>query len=122
MNRADKIYIVMTLLLGIALFFTPRLWQSSDGEKYAVVKKNDKEILRLDLSKNQTVTVEGSLGPVVIEIKDNAIRVEKENSPYHYCSLQGWVKYTNTAITCLPNSIVIHIFGGTSTGSDTIVQ
>ena len=64
------------------------------------------------------------MGEVQIEIKDDAVRVEKENSPYHLCSIQGWVSDTGRPIICLPNELVVQIEAkeATDNGVDTVIQ
>lgn len=121
MNKADKGYLVFSFVLGIALLFTPRLWQTT-GNKYALVEYHGSEVLRIDLEEDASYEVQGDLGPVVIEVKDRKVRVEKEESPYHYCSMQGWVEYSNVPIVCLPNGIIVKIMSDKSSGTDTIVQ
>ena len=44
---------------------------------------------------------------VIIEVKDNRIRVKKETSPLHICSKQGYSK--SVPIICLPNKIIIKL-------------
>lgn len=111
MNKADKIFIVLVvmsaLLMYIPLFIQDQ--QDKDKQKEVVVQYQNEEILRVDLHKNQTYQVQASLGEVRIEVKDGAVRVEKENSPYHLCSIQGWVKDTGRAIICLPNELIVQI-------------
>ena len=48
---------------------------------------------------------------IVIEIKDKRVRVKKEESPLHYCSMQGWVDSVARPIVCLPNAVVVTIMG-----------
>ena len=48
---------------------------------------------------------------MTIEIKDNKVRVSKEESPKNYCSKQGWVSSVATPIVCLPNAVVVTIIG-----------
>jgi hypothetical protein len=62
--------------------------------------------------------VDGALGDVFIEVEGGRFRVEKETSPYHLCSIQGWVQYANIPIVCLPNKIVIIIQNGTLNPDD----
>lgn len=47
----------------------------------------------------------GNLGIVVIEYKDNQIRVKEEISPYNICSRQGFSD--KQPIICLPNYVTI---------------
>lgn len=76
-----------------------------------MVSYKNEEVLRIDMSIDSNYTVSGTLGDVTIEVLDSKIRVEKETSPYHLCSIQGWVEYANVPIVCLPNHIVILIEG-----------
>ena len=69
-------------------------------------------------------TVKGTLGDVQVEVKDKRVRVEKENSPYHLCSIQGWVEDANRPIVCLPNNIVVQIEANDADEDavDTVIQ
>ncbi|MEG0095444.1 MAG: NusG domain II-containing protein [Erysipelotrichaceae bacterium] len=127
MNKADKVFIVL-VLIGSFLFYIPLIVMDHLNEgktKQAVVSYKDSEILRIDMLKNDVYKVKGSLGPVSIEVKDKAVRVEKENSPYHLCSIQGWVKESNRPIICLPNDIVVQIESvdkDNNSDVDTVIQ
>ncbi len=116
MNRADKIFIAIVLLLSIALYATVRsvVIAATSDQKIAVVTYRDQEVLRIDMRRNANYVVKGTLGDVFIEVKDNRIRVEKETSPYNICSIQGWIEYAHVPITCLPNHVVIVIQNATN--------
>lgn len=43
------------------------------------------------------------LGDITLEIDNGRVRVEKETSPLHYCSIQGWVSSPGLPIICAPN-------------------
>ena len=58
---------------------------------YASVYVKEKQVLRIDLSKDKTYVVNGKLGKVHIEVKQKKVRVTQEKSPHHYCSKQGYV-------------------------------
>ena len=124
MNRSDKVFIALVLVVSLVLYLSLQWFvTSSTGQNtIAVVSYKDKEVLRIDMASNKNYTVKGTLGDVFIEVKDKAVRVEKETSPYHLCSLQGWVKYANVPIVCLPNHIVIIIQNAKDGGEDTTVQ
>ena len=111
MNRSDKFFIALLIVVSVALYATVQsmVIAATSNEKIAVVTYRDKEVLRIDMSKDANYVVDGTLGDVFIEVKDNRIRVERETSPYNICSIQGWVEYANVPITCLPNHIVIMI-------------
>lgn len=126
MNKADKIFIGLVVISAILLYI-PLFIQDSQNkhkQKAVVVDYQNEEILRVDLNKDETYRVQASLGEVQIEVKDGAVRVEKENSPYHLCSIQGWVKDTGRPIICLPNELVVQIEAN-KTGEDdvdTVIQ
>lgn len=125
MNRSDKLFIGIVLLLTVVLFFsTGKLVQAVNADaSQAIVTYQDKEVLRMDMNKNDFYTVTGALGDVVIEVKDGKIRVAEEKSPLNYCSLQGWVDKTNVPIVCLPNKVLIVIeANGNANDEDIIIR
>lgn len=126
MNKADKIFIFLLVIISL-LSYVPLLasdFLNKDKKKEVVVNYKNEEILRVDMRIDETYTVAGTLGDVDVEVKDEAVRVEKENSPYHLCSVQGWVEDTGRPIICLPNEIVVKIEASEDTedGVDTVIQ
>lgn len=111
MNRSDKAFIAVVLLLSITLFLsTSRLAKVINANAaVAIVTHRDREVLRIDMSENGLYKLVGDEGPMVIEVSQGAIRVKEEVSPLNYCSLQGWVSKTRTPIVCLPNRVVIEV-------------
>ena len=114
MNRYDKALMIFLLASSLVMYSAMEWFvrSTTSDQVVAVVYSYDKEILRIDLKVNKTYTVKGALGDVTIEVVGGKIRVEKETSPYHLCSIQGWVQYANIPIVCLPNHIVIIIENG----------
>lgn len=125
MNKADKILIGFIVLCAI-LFYVPLFYYDIHNQgkpKEVVVSLKNEEILREDMNEDKDYQVEGTLGPVDIEVKGGAVRVEKENSPYHLCSIQGWVEEANRPIICLPNNIVVQIESVDNEAEvDTVIQ
>ena len=101
MNKSDIKLILIILIFSFLLL----IFINVDKSNYAFVYYDNKEVLKIDLSVNKDYSVEGFNGEVLIEVKDNKLRVVKEDSPLHICSKQGWVD--NGSIVCLPNKIVI---------------
>lgn len=126
MNKADKIFIVIVVLVSILayvpLFLHDRI--NKDKQKEVVVDYKNQEVLRESLTKNAVYTLQGTLGEVTIEVQDEAVRVEKETSPYHLCSIQGWVEESGRPIICLPNEMVVQIEASDASdaGVDTVIQ
>ena len=109
MKKADHILIVCIMVVSLVLL-VPLLKKSTTPE-VAIVQVKNEEVLRIDLHTDGQYEVQGSLGPVHIEVKEGAVRVSQENSPHHYCSMQGFVDHVNEPIVCLPNETVITIEG-----------
>lgn len=126
MNRYDKFLIIFILISSVVLYGTMEWFvrASTSDQVVAIVTYREKEVLRIDLNVDNNYIVKGTLGDVFIEVKDRALRVEKETSPYHLCSIQGWVEFANVPIVCLPNHIVIMIQNSTSQpdGEDSVIQ
>ncbi len=126
MNRYDKGLIVL-LVLVCALMYIPIIQQqisSQDREKQVVVQFKDDIVLEEPLSVDAIYNIEGTLGEVVVEVEDLRVRVEKETSPYHLCSIQGWISEINRPIICLPNDIIVKITAEESADDDvdTVIQ
>ena len=102
MNKYDLYLIVLIFIISFLLF----LFLNLDSSNYAYVYYDNKEVLKIDLSKDDKYKVEGFNGEVLIEVKNNKLRVYKENSPLHICSHQGWMN--SGSIVCLPNKVVIN--------------
>lgn len=126
MNRYDKSLIVFILISSIVLYASMEWFvrASTSDKVVAVVTYREEEVLRIDMSIDDNYVVEGTLGDVFIEVKNKALRVEKETSPYHICSIQGWVEFANVPIVCLPNHIVIIIENASYNpeGEDSVIQ
>lgn len=112
MNKKD-IVLIIVLLLIIGLWLIITNFVKQDGE-WAIVTYENKEILTISLNKDNVYTVKGANGDVVIEVHNHQIRVNEENSPYHYCSKQGYIAAKGESIICLPNKIVVKIVGESS--------
>ncbi len=120
MNRYDKALMIFILATSLVMYAGMEWFvrSTTSDQTVAVVYSYDKEVLRIDLSVDKSYIVKGALGDVTIEVEGGKVRVEKETSPYHLCSIQGWVQYANIPIVCLPNHIVIIIENGTIDPND----
>lgn len=126
MNKADKIFIAFVVACA-CLLYVPLLWinaQNQGKEKEVVVSFKSSEVLRVKLRVNHEYLIKGTLGDVNLEVKDKKVRVEKETSPNHLCSIQGWISEPNRPIVCLPNNIVVQIESSDESQSDvdTVIQ
>ena len=109
MNKSDikLVVILFVAITGIFIYINVTKEKGSMAEVYY----EDKKILTIDLSIDDEYTVDGELGDVVIEVKDNKVRVKSENSPRNICSKEGFIGDSSRTLICLPNKIIIKIIG-----------
>lgn len=109
MNKNDikLIFIILTIVGLLLLFINITKKEGSIAEVYY----KDKLVLTVDLKKDEEYTVIGDLGDVVLEVKNQMIRVKSENSPKNICSKEGYIKDSSRTLICLPNKIIIKIIG-----------
>lgn len=103
MNKND-IKLVLFLVLIILVFFLIKILNNSK-EKCANVYYNDELIKTISLDIDGIYSVDGYNGEVVMEVKNNKIRVIEEISKKNLCSKQGY----GDVIICLPNKIIIKV-------------
>ncbi len=107
MNKNDIKLIIILIGIMVIIFIVIRF--SSKKGNVAEVFYEDEVILKIDLSKDGEYTVNGLLGDVVLEVKDNKIRVKSENSDKHICSKEGYIGDSGKSLICLPNKIIVKI-------------
>ncbi len=115
-NIYDMVYILFIIIISISLIVFGKFFIDK-GSNRAIVRYNGKEIMALDLRKNQTVFLLKKdypllLGDMEIEVKEGKIAVVKEKSPYNYCSLMGFTGESTRPIICQPNKITITVENG----------
>lgn len=121
-------YIVLSIILN----------RSTVANGTATIFYNDDAILRIhlidgtyDILDNEFVVsiddenfiyiVQGTNGDVVIEYRDNRVRVIDEISPQNICQVQGWSSSPLSPITCLPNNVIIIIEGPKSDSDPDVI-
>ena len=111
--------LLILLLLAVAavmwLFFRP-----GEAGAYAVVTQSGREIMRLSLSEDRSVTIttdDGGFNTLVV--KDGEIYVSEANCGDHTCIRRfGKISREREQITCLPHNLVIEVIGGEDSGID----
>ena len=76
MKKADKILIVCIMIVAVVLCVP--LFFSKNENAYASVYVKEKQVLRIDLSKDKTYVVNGKLGKVHIEVKQKKCVLHKK--------------------------------------------
>jgi hypothetical protein len=117
-NKYDVIvYIVCFVIIVCLLVASNIITSKANGDVlYAVVTIEGKQKYKLDMNEDTELVLTPDkypslLGEMIIEIKDKKVRVKKEESPLHYCSVQGWVDSVAKPIVCLPNAVIVTVIG-----------
>ncbi len=117
-NKYDFIIYGVCLVLIVCLLVISNVVTSkAKGDiLYAIVTIEGKQKFKLDMNEDRELVLSPEeypslLGEMIIEIKDKKVRVKKEESPLHYCSMQSWVDSVAVPIVCLPNEVIITIKG-----------
>lgn len=106
-NKFDIILIVVLICISATFILINKI--NSKKGTIALVYYDNKIIKKIDLSIDKVYNVKGYNGNVKIIVKEGKIKVDKENSPHHLCSKQGYISKSYESIICLPNKIVIEI-------------
>ena len=103
----DKLLFVLLIIFSVtSFFFVKELFPSSGFVKISVDNKTG---YTLPLNKDCIVTVKGSLGENLIEIKNGKVHMKDAPCPKKLCIHQGWID--RGTIICLPNKVVVTVGG-----------
>ena len=124
-NKHDIIvYIISFVLIVCLLVVSNAITNKAKGKVlYAIVTIEGKQRFKLDMNEDTELVLKPEkysslLGEMIIEIKDKRVRVKKEESPLHYCSMQGWVDSVARPIVCLPNAVIVTVMGQETPDND----
>ncbi len=108
MTRNDLILIGVLLIISlIPLIPSPQ----SLVPNHAVIKIDGVIIRKLDLSIDETFTLETSGGKNIVEIKSGAVSVVEADCPDKICLRRGAIKNVGETIACVPHKLLIEIAG-----------
>lgn len=112
-NLYDKLVIGLVAVLAV-ISVPVSLWASTStetGPPRAVVSVAGKEVLELDLTKDQdSIPVLGWSELCELEVKDGQVRVKHSTCKNKLCMRQGYVS-GGKDIVCLPHKIVVETSG-----------
>ncbi|SFD45632.1 hypothetical protein SAMN05660831_01690 [Thiohalospira halophila DSM 15071] len=78
----------------------------------AEVRVDDTVVARLDLRQPGTYTIDGRLGPSVLEVADGAVRFVDSACSTHRCVASGAHSHAGEVAACLPNRVTVAVRGG----------
>ena len=96
---------LLLLCLGLSL-----LTLGGKTASRAEIISNGEVVRIVDLTVDQSFTVETANGYNVVTVKDGRIAVTEASCPDHYCMARGFCN-SGTQIVCLPNRLVIEFLG-----------
>lgn len=112
----DTIAFSLVIVLTSLIFMLTKLGAVTDEPLFIYAYAKNTLIGKESLNINKTVTYYKAdydffLADITLEIKDGKVRVEKEESPLKYCSIQGFVDSVARPVVCLPNNFYFLIMG-----------
>ncbi len=104
-------FFLMILLAGATVVsFAAVSFTATEGST-VLVQREGTTLFKLDLHEPRTVTAEGSVGTVTVEIRDGSVAVTHADCPNHICMRTGWRSHAGAIIVCAPNRVLIRIIG-----------
>jgi hypothetical protein len=109
MKTLDFILIVMILLVSAGGLLGSALgWKESSSKSKEVVVYLDGTVAeRLALDTDRDISLLD--GKMVLEVRQNRVRVKRSDCPRQFCVHQGWAKYEGESIVCVPFKTLIEI-------------
>lgn len=114
---ADRAVLAAAWLGVVAL--AAAAWSAPAGQQ-AVVVVADTEVRRLDLDRDQRVTVAGRLGPSELRVRDGAVRFVHSPCDTKRCVRQGWQHRRGASAACVPNRVLVRVTGSGDGGWDAV--
>ena len=114
MTKADKILIVIVVLLSFASLGYINRQGLTDEDTYVSIQYNGEEIRKVIFDRQivgTTIPIETELGYNLIEIGDERVRVLEADCPDQIDVEQGWISRKGETLICLPNKLVVELKG-----------
>ena len=104
---ADRLLFLMLIVLSLSgiLFIREILPESQT----VLIDVDGRPAYILPLSEDKTLSIEGSAGKTIVEIRGKKVRIVDSPCRNKLCIRQGWVE--TGGVVCLPNNVVVTIRG-----------
>ncbi|MBF0162447.1 MAG: NusG domain II-containing protein [Magnetococcales bacterium] len=105
---SDRWLILLSALLigSLAVY----LFRRPAGEE-VIVERHNEIVLRLPLSRNQVVKVQGALGEVAVQVQEGRVRLLEYASPRMIGTRSGWISRAGAMVACVPCDILLRVTG-----------
>ena len=119
MTRGDRI--LALVIVGLAIVAIPILALARSGSAETAVVTGPSGRTVLDLGVDQTVSIEGLQGAVIVRIAGGRVHVVDSTCPDRVCVNSGAVDDRGGVIACVPNGVSV-VVGEGERGLDAIVR
>lgn len=107
-NKKELIFILSIILIAGAIFLYSSITKETGSVAQVLV--SNKVVKELPLSEDTIYVVEDVDG-VIVEVKDNKVRIKESDCKDQICVHQGYISGTHEKIVCLPNEVMVTIDG-----------
>ncbi len=117
MTKGDKLLLAVLLLfstLSTGLLYSRFSSFSRSSSALQAVISVHGDVVRtvsLPVATRTALTVQGRVGPSIVEIEGSRVRMREAPCPGRICINQGWVGQPGQSIVCMPGEILIRIEG-----------
>ncbi len=120
-RKGDLLLIAAVLLAAglAALFFYGR---NAVPAAYAVIEQDGETLMRLPLSEEKSIRVEGEGGFNLVCVKGNSVSIADADCPDQLCVKQGRIIRSGQSIVCLPHRLTVRLEAEREDGLDAVVQ
>jgi hypothetical protein len=110
MGTKNKINIFDIIIIIVALAITSFfLFKGSTNKASTITVECNGDVYRYSLENDQIITLEGAIGPTILEIKDHSVAITESPCQNQTCVHTGWIKNPNSFIACVPGKILVTI-------------
>ena len=113
-NKTTLSWVDILIAVSIVLFGLYWLMMrdfNGATEKTVVIYKDDVVIWTLPIQKDRTIQLEPFGVSMVVEIRDQKVRVLSSSCHQQICVRKGWTGQVHNPIICIPNKIIINVTG-----------
>jgi len=108
-TAADRVVTAAALVLLAALYWTH--WNVGGPATWVEVQVDGNEPVRYPADRDRRLTVQGAIGPSVIEIHDGGARFVDSPCNGKLCLRGGWHRHAGETGACLPNRVSLTLIG-----------
>ena len=110
---------ILAVMILVGFFVGLFLIRSSanEGQTVSIFLEN-RELYRLLIFEDRTITVQGDIGETVVKIEHGKVWIENAPCPHQLCKNMGKISRSGEIIVCIPNKLLIRIEGSSEHSID----